>query len=137
LRGSVALLCLSALLFLGCAAQHPPVDSVKSCQALQYESDSVAFLLQTLKEEAQEARAKPMALHLFVVAAGAAISLQPALLTGESFYLAPAVTIAYYNLVAAPPEALARYEILQTRQQKLAQLIEENDCNRTNQHSNF
>ncbi len=84
--------------------------------------------MQTLAKEADEARARPVALHLFVVAAGTAISLQPALLTGERFYLAPAATIAYYNLMAAPPEALARHEILTKRQAILTKLIEENHC---------
>ena len=120
--------CILGVLLVGCSSKHLPVDQVKSCEALLYEAESIDFLLEAMREEVAAAKARPIALHLFIVAAGTAISLQPALLAGESFYLAPAATIGYYNLLAAPPEALARHEILSKQQETLTQLIEEKEC---------
>lgn len=119
----------AALWLAGCAGQQPKaVDRVKSCEALLYEAESIGFVLERTAEAAEEARNREVPLHIFVIAIGATVSLQPYMLSGEYFYVGPAATIAYYNYYAKPPEVLERYDYLSERQTVLAKLIEEKSC---------
>lgn len=101
---------------------------MKSCEALLYEADSIDFQLEYNRAAAEIARNREVPLHIFVIAIGTTISLQPHLLAGEYFYVGPAATIAYYNLYAAPPEILDRYDYLEERRTVLTKLIEEKSC---------
>ncbi|MGE4294164.1 MAG: hypothetical protein AB7E49_00490 [Campylobacterales bacterium] len=125
-------LILTLVWLSGCAGPKPKlVDGVKSCEALLYEAETIGFTLERTAEAAEEARNREVPLHIFVIAIGTAVSVQPYMLSGEYFYVGPAATIAYYNYYAKPPEVLERYDYLSERREVLARLIEEKACNTT------
>jgi hypothetical protein len=120
----------------GCAPTIRAVDTVKSCDAFLYESDSIDFQLARGANAAKEAKDKDVPLHIFAVGVGAMFSLAPLIaptasaitVSGGSAYIMPTLTVGYYNRFVAPKEIIDRYDYLEERRAILDRLLEENEC---------
>lgn len=122
------LLLLGALFLSGCSGQPSgpkEVDRVKSCEALLYEREKTAEALAATPPATPESQRAKYAL----VGAGALLSFHPVLLSGQYFYLLPAVTAWYYNTSIRHDDRAALRERNQARLKTLETLIEERPCN--------
>jgi hypothetical protein len=123
------------LISFGCAPAQREVDTLKSCEALFYESESIDFQLATSKDAAEKAKDKSVPLHIFVVSVGAALSvaplIAPAAVSGGSAYIMPSLTAGYYNRFVAPKEIIDRNDYLEERREILDRLLEDRECKQT------
>lgn len=120
-------------LLAGCAQPKPKkVDRVKSCEALIYEAKKIEERLINDKKIVEELNNREIPLHIFVIALGTVISLQPQAIASSHFYVAPALTISYYNLFAAADDILYEYDYFEDRKIVINRLIEDKNCNNQN-----
>lgn len=126
-------LLLFALILFGCSKPQPKeVDYFKSCESLTHQLDLINQRLEQDKDEVEAITNRAVPLHIFVIALGITISVQPHMLQGSYYYVAPALTASYYNLVAASPDMLDEYKEFQDRAEVIKLLIEEKSCKTTN-----
>ena len=112
--------------FFGCASQEVKpreVDMQKSCQALSYELQATQqkISLNVSKEQTSTIRDKSM------VTTGVIISVAPPFLLSPYWYVAPSLTIWYYNMFIVNNQEFEYKQYLQKRVLILEQLIK-NRC---------
>ncbi len=115
------------ILASGCTIKEVrPTDEHKSCDALVFEKDSLSGNIREVPAE------ETSFFHYMVVGAGIGASLTPALLLSKYFYMAPALTITYYNLVFNDNQEAERQAEIQTRLKKIDTLLDEKNCTKGN-----
>lgn len=122
-------LLLLGLLLFGCSSPKPKeIDRLKSCDGVQYQLDLINQRLEQDRAAVEEMQKRAEWLHIFVISLGVAISVHPEFAASDHFYIAPALTIGYYNLFGASPDLISEYGYLEKRAIALKQIIEEKNC---------